>query len=190
MKTETTSTETSRRPTSRAEVEAALQARAQAIEADLEALHEEIRQMGQSVRETLWNHPLISVGGSLAAGLLVGWLLGGLGRNRRARLSRRHRALVTAYVEALVAEAQKAARRGRNPETAIRRALEERVPLVVVQEDTARKKGPVRTLIGAMLGLAGSALSAALSRVLTEIVVEVFAEEQKKGPIEEAAAEV
>lgn len=188
MKPEATTPEPESRPQSRAEVEAALQAKAQEIEADLEALQEEVCQLGRSFREALWNHPLVSVGGSLVAGLLVGWVLGGLGRRRRLRLSnlsKTHRALVSAYLEALVAEARKAVRRGRNPEQAIRKALEERVPLILVQEnDNASEKGVLRSIGGAVLGLVGSAVSVALSRVLADALLDAFAAGQQTEAVD------
>ncbi|BBM69452.1 hypothetical protein [Rhodothermus marinus] len=184
MKPEATTPEPESRPQSRAEVEAALQAKAQEIEADLEALQEEVRQLGRSFREALWNHPLVSVGGSLVAGLLVGWVLGGLGR-RRPRLSKTHRALVSAYLEALVAEARKAARRGRDPVQAIRKALEERVPLVIVQDNEgASEKGVLRSIGGAVLGLVGSAASVALSRVLADALLDAFAAGQQTEAVD------
>lgn len=180
MNSEATTPKPEPRPKSRTEVEAALQAKAQEIEADLEALQEEVRQLGLSLREALWNHPLVSVGGSLVAGLLVGWVLGGVGRRRRQRLSKTHRALVSAYVEALVAEARKAMRRGRDPVQAIRKALEERVPLIIVQEnDSASEKGVLRSIGGAVLGLVGSAVSIALSRVLADALLDAFAAGQQ-----------
>ncbi len=180
MKPEATTPEAEPRPQSRADVEAALQAKAQEIEADLEALQEELRQLGRSFQEALWNHPLVSVGGSLLAGLLVGWGLGGLGRRRRTRLSKTHRALVSAYVEALVAEARRAARRGHDLEQAIRKALQERVPLIVLQDDhSAPDKGGLRSIGGAVLGLVGSAVSVALSRVLADALLDAFAAGQQ-----------
>ncbi|WP_397547364.1 hypothetical protein ABUL39_02980 [Rhodothermus marinus] len=190
MKPEATTPEPELRPKSRAEVEAALQAKAQEIEADLEALQEEVRQLGRSFRAALWNHPLVSVGGSLVAGLLVGWVLGGLGRRRRPRLSKTHRALVSAYLEALVAEARKAVRRGRDPEQAIRKALEERVPLIIVQEnDNTSEKGVLRSIGGAVLGLVGSAVSVALSRVLADALLDAFAAGQQTESAETEVSE-
>ncbi len=190
MKPETRSTEAFRRPRTRTEVEAALQTSTQKIEADLEALQQEVREMGRSLREALWNHPWIGIGGSLAAGLVVGWILGGLGRRRRPRLSKAHRALVSAYLEALIAEGRRALRRGRDPEQAIRRALEERLPIVVVQENGASEKGVLRSLGGAVLGVVGSALSVALSRMLADVMVEAFTTNQQTEAVEELAPEV
>ncbi|CAM3266091.1 hypothetical protein [Rhodothermus bifroesti] len=157
----------------RAAVEAALETKKQEMAAHLQALQEEVRQLGYTVREALLAHPLLGLGAGLAAGLVVGWLLGGVGQGRRNTLRRAHRALVEGYIEALLAEGRKAARQGRNPEAAIRQALRERVPVIFVQD--ARPRTPLlRKLGGAAFGLLGGAVSAAASRVLTEVVLQAF----------------
>ncbi len=189
MKSTSISAGASRKPRSRTEVEAALQTSTQKIEADLEALQQEVREMGRSLREALWSYPGIGIGGSLVAGLVVGWILGGLGRRRRPRLSKAHRALVSAYLDTLIAEGRRALRRGRDPEQAIRRALEERLPIVVVQENGASEKGVLRSLGGAVLGLVGSALSVALSRMLADIMLEAFTTDQQTEAVKERAPE-
>lgn len=187
----TLSFEANPQPQSRAEVAAALQASAQKIETDLASIQETVRQIGQSLREALWNHPLISMGGSLAAGLLVGWLLGGLGRRRQPRLSKAHQALVSAYLEALIAEARQALRRGRDPEQAIRKALQARVPVIIVQDqgDASVPKGVLRSIGGAMLGVVSSALSVAVSRMLADALMDAFAADHKIDPEAEVLSE-
>jgi hypothetical protein len=174
------------RPTSsrRAAVEAALATKTQEMAAHLQGLQEEVRQLGHAVREALLRHPLLGLGAGLAAGLLVGWVLGGIGRSSRNVLRRSHRALIEGYVEALLAEGREAARRGRDPEAAIRQALRERVPVIILQDEQPRKS-IVRSMGGAIFGLVGGVLSAAATRVLTEVVLQALDATEPAEPLTE-----
>lgn len=117
---------------SKAEVEAELEGSSDAIQGRLDAIRDEIRSTGSSIRSTLSKHPLASIGGSLLAGALVGWLLAGVGKRR---LSKAHRQLLSEYVEALRDEVREAVADGEEIGTAVQEALRNRAPLIVYAED-------------------------------------------------------
>lgn len=117
---------------SKADVEAELRGSSDAIQDRLDAIRGEIMSTGDSLRQVLRDHPLASVGGSLLAGALIGWLVAGVGKQR---LSRAHRALLDQYIEALRDEVRAAVADGEEVGAAVQEALRNRAPLVVYAND-------------------------------------------------------
>lgn len=144
---------------SKAQVEAELEGSSDAIEGRLHAIRDEITTTGDAVRRWLRAHPLASVGGSLVAGALVGWLLAGIGGRR---LSRAHRAILQRYIEALRDEVRDAVAEGEEVGAAVQAALRNRAPLVVYAEERDS---------GSWLGqTAGALFDTALTLILREVV--------------------
>lgn len=112
-------------------VERKLQMKMQHIEGHLDALQDEVTTLGPAVGKAIFEHPLVSVGGMLVAGLAVGLLLGG--RRRSPAVAERRRALVERYIDALVAETRYRVARGQDADAAVRDALEDHTPLIVYE---------------------------------------------------------
>jgi len=132
-------------PKSKAEIEAELEGSSEAIHGRLEAIQDEISTTGESVRSWLRKHPLASVGGSLAAGVLAGWLVAGIGRRR---LSRAHRQLLSQYITALREEVEDAVASGQEVGSAVQDALRTRAPLVVYEGEGGSSGGWIRQTLG------------------------------------------
>jgi ElaB/YqjD/DUF883 family membrane-anchored ribosome-binding protein len=132
-------------PKSKAELEAELEGSSDAIHGRLEAIQDEINTTGDSIRSWLRKHPLASVGGSLVAGALAGWLLAGVGRRR---LSSAHRQLLSQYITALREEVEDAVASGQEVGTAVQEALRTRAPLVVYEGESASSGGWIRQAFG------------------------------------------
>ena len=132
----------------REEVERKLQSKTGEIEAGLAALQEEVSTLGPAVRNAILEHPLVSVGGALVAGLVVGLLVGGKKKATAGLdLSASHRALLDRYVDALVEEARYRMAHGQGAEEALRNALADRVPLIVYEaSQNDEQRGLVRQL--------------------------------------------
>lgn len=158
----------------RADVEARLHGTAEAIQARLDALQEEVSTIGDVLRDELRRRPLASVGGALLAGLLVGWLFGG-----RRRLSRTHRRLLKHYVDALRDEVRDAVAGGAEVGEAVQDALRHRAPLIVYSEDEA-SPGFFRQALD--LGM-----SAAFPLVVRSVVTGFLEQPDVNGLGEEAA---
>ena len=141
-------TETEKKLT-KEEVERALNTKKDQIEQRLALLQDEVSSVGPSIRDAVFNHPLVSVGGALLAGLVVGLLFGGKKRSKdRLGAGADHRALVDHYVGAVVDEARLRVAEGQDAAEAVRAALEERVPLIVYEvPDGAAKPGLIRTVM-------------------------------------------
>lgn len=97
----------------------------------LDALQGEVGTLGESIKAYLLDNPLVAVGGSLAAGLLVGLIFGG-SRKRRSGTTR-HRDLMEQYVQSLMDETRHRVAKGEDAGEAVRRALGDRVPLIVYE---------------------------------------------------------
>ncbi len=146
METETKDTRT------KEEVEQALNAKKNQIEQRLAALQEEVSTVAPSIRDAVFNHPLVSVGGALLAGLVVGLLFGGKKRRKDTfGAGANHRALVDHYVGAIVEEARHRMAEGEDAEEAVRAALHERVPLIVYEVPETSSKS---SLTGTLMNLA------------------------------------
>lgn len=61
---------------SKAKVEAEIEARKQAMLYQIEALGGDLNEAGESVKEAVLNNPFVKAGGALVVGLLVGLLVG------------------------------------------------------------------------------------------------------------------
>ncbi len=126
------------------EVSRRLQAKTQQIESGLSALQEEVVTLGPALRRAIFDHPLVSVGGALVAGLAVGLLFGGRKRVKNGLdLSSSHRALLDRYLDALVDEARHRVGRGQEMGEAVRDALAERAPLIIYDAGPATEEGSV-----------------------------------------------
>ena len=140
-------------PRTIADVERELKQKKDQIEQRLEALQEEVSTVGPSLRDAVFKHPLVSVGGALLAGLLVGLIAGGKKRPKDAYGAKaNHRALVDHYVGAIVEEARHRMADGQDADEAVRAALQERVPLIVYEvPDAASRPGIMRQLMSLAL---------------------------------------
>ncbi|HET6568564.1 MAG TPA: hypothetical protein VFG50_11420 [Rhodothermales bacterium] len=136
------------------QVLAQLDARSEEITRRLDAIQQEVSTTGQSVRTAVSDNPLLSVSGAVAAGLLVGLLFGGSKKSPKRKggnAEQRYRALIDEYIQSIVEEADGAARSGKDSMKAVRRALRDRVPLIVYSNAGAN---PQRGFVGEGFDLA------------------------------------
>ncbi len=132
-------------------VEKELQLKEDQIEHRLLALQEEVATVAPTIRDALLNHPLVSVGGALLAGLVVGLIFGGKKRwNDGFGAAAGHQALVDHYVDAVVEEARHRVAKGQDVDEAVHAALKDRVPLIVYEVPLADEK---RGLLGSVVSL-------------------------------------
>lgn len=138
--------ETAEKKRSRKALEDELNEASDHIERHLTALQEEFSTLGPSLGKALLRHPLVSVGGALLAGLVVGLIFGKKKQPPDPFGGRTaHRALVEQYVDAIVEEARHQIKRGAETGEAVRAALKERVPVIVLEaEDTPAQSGVLR----------------------------------------------
>ena len=130
------------------EVERELNLKRDQIGQRLAALQEEVATVAPSIRDAVFNHPLVSLGGALLAGLAVGLIFGGKKRPKDAfGAGAGHRALVDYYVEAVAEEARHRVADGQDAGEAVRAALQERVPLIVYETPEAPKKSGAFSLL-------------------------------------------
>ncbi|MEM1126594.1 MAG: hypothetical protein AAGI71_08085 [Bacteroidota bacterium] len=138
-----------------AAVEAQLKAREAAITHRLEAISGELNTAGESVKEALQSHPLVRAGGAVALGLLVGLLVGGIGRRRPGP---------TLSLDGLDAPVQAALQRlvKKDPKTAqaVEHALQARAGSVVVAPESSSS--------GVLGGVVSTAFRIGLGLVLRE----------------------
>lgn len=130
-----------KRELTKAEVQAELQRKRESIEQRVGAIEGEAKSTGAAVQERAqaqWArvkaHPLESVGAAGAAGLVLG-LLWDWRRRRKHRdrygLGRSHTALVDDYLDALRDDVRYRVASGEDVGEAVRRSLQDRVPLIV-----------------------------------------------------------
>lgn len=116
------------------QVLAQLEAKSEEISRRLDAIQSEVATTGQALRDAIFSNPLVSVGGSITAGLLVGLLFGGSKKERGGRKKKgaeqRVKILVDEYVNAVAEEVRKTSRKGVSTEDAVRHALRDRVPVI------------------------------------------------------------
>lgn len=128
------------------DVEQELQLKENQIEQRITALQEEVASVAPTLRDAIFNHPVVSVGGALLAGLVVGLIFGGKKR-RRSAPGIDHHALVENYVDAVVEEARHRVLDGQSVDEAVQAALEDRVPLIVYESpDSGGKQGLLGTV--------------------------------------------
>lgn len=133
----------------KSDLDSEFRSRAEELEAQINSLNEDLSAAERSIGDVVRANPLLVLGGTLVAGLLVGLLLGG--RRRRHALSRagnEYRTFIDAYIDAVVDDAKHAVISGEETGEAIRQALQDRVPLIVYSRDNAvRAPGLFRQLL-------------------------------------------
>lgn len=130
-------------------VEKELQLKESQIEQRISALQEEVASVAPTIRDALFKHPLVSVGGALLAGVVVGLIFGGTKR-RKPHFDGDHRALVDHYLDAVAEEARQRVVNGQDVDEAIYAALQDRVPLIVYETPEPDGK---QGLLGSVMGL-------------------------------------
>ena len=120
-------------------VEKELQLKENQIEQRISVLQQEVASVAPTIRDALFNHPLVSVGGALLAGLVVGLIAGGKKR-RNAASGLSHRTLVDHYVDAVAEEARHRVVNGQDVDEAVYAALKDRVPLIVYETPQTEEK--------------------------------------------------
>ena len=131
------------------DVEKELQLKENQIEQRITALQEEVASVAPTIRDALFKHPLVSVGGALLAGLVVGLVFGGKKR-RKAPFDADHRALVDHYLDAVMDEARQRVIDGQDVDEAVYAALKDRVPLIVYEAPAIEEQ---RGLMSSVMGL-------------------------------------
>ncbi|QXD16091.1 hypothetical protein GQ464_003850 [Rhodocaloribacter litoris] len=151
----------------RAEVEARLKGKDEAIARRLDAIKAEVAGAGASLRKALDN-PLVAVGAMLAGGLLLGWMLGG--RRTRRQAPRLDAMVLDALAEVIADEAVALMEAGASPEEALHEVLRRRAPVVLVRPDDGGREadGVLRSL----LRLAGGVLTSIVLRNAIEVAVD------------------
>lgn len=169
------------------ELEAQLRSKKEAIKARVDALQDEVMTSGQALKEAVMKSPFVSVGGAVAAGLVVGLLFGGRKKDRFGT-GAAHRALVENYLQTLLHEVKYAVARGRQVEDAVEDALRDRVPLVIyAPQGEATRPGLIREFFDLTLKTAlGFAVKAAVDYLTSQIdlvqIQEQFTVEETPGP--------
>lgn len=162
------------------------------IQARVDALQDEVLTTGDSLKQAVVRSPFALVGGAVVAGLLVGLLVGGRSRRkRRMKATSAHEALVRGYVEAVVKEVRTAVAAGDDLEKAVRSALGDRVPLIVVasgrEESSSGKPGFMRSAFSSMLH---SGLTMALPLVTELIAARIgFVQGREEATEQQAASQ-
>jgi hypothetical protein len=131
----------------KSELESELKEKAAELEAQINALNDELSEAKRKVVELVKSKPWLVLGGTLVAGLFVGLLFGGR-RRVIPRMEDGHRAFIDAYIDAVVSDARHAIVSGEETGEAIRMALQDRVPVIVYsQESKAKAPGLFRQLL-------------------------------------------
>ncbi len=132
-------------------VEKELQLKENQIEQRISTLQQEVASVAPTIRDALFNHPLVSVGGALLAGLVVG-LIGGGKKRRNTASGVSHRTLVDHYVDAVAEEARHRVVNGQDVDEAVYAALKDRVPLIVYETpQTKEKQGLINSVVSLVL---------------------------------------
>ena len=132
-------------------VEKELQLKENQIEQRISVLQQEVASVAPTIRDALFNHPLVSIGGALLAGLVVG-LIGGAKKRRNTASGLSHRALVDHYVDAVAEEARHRVVNGQDIDDAVYAALKDRVPLIVYETpQTEEKQGLINSVVSLVL---------------------------------------
>lgn len=160
---------------------AELDATAERIDRRLAAMQSNAGEAVERVTSVARSKPLAIAGGAAVGGLLLAMLWR---RRRRRRALRRsdaaHRRLVEQYVGTLVDQVRYSVAGGKNVDTAVREALEDRVPLIVYGEKVEDgSRGAIREFLDLALKTAlgfaiRNALDVASDRVDLEGRVEAL----------------
>jgi len=151
--------------TSRAELERQLEATTDLIKRRIDALGGEVQSLRSTIRDAIFDNPLLSVGAALAAGLVVGVVFGGRKKDP-FRTDAYQRALVEEYLDAVAREARQAVARGKEPGVAVREALRDRVPLIVLESGAGGSAGMLRQIFDLLLkSSVGFFMSSTLDRL-------------------------
>lgn len=182
------------------QVRAQLEAKSEEINLRLDAIQNEVVTTGQSIRDAIFSHPLISVGGSIAAGLLVGLLVGGSkkGTGKRQKASGPegvHKALIDEYINAIAEEVKRSARFGTKADDAVRKALRDRVPVIFYDAGQAREEQAKSGLLSDTFELAyktalGFAVKMGIDFITARFHLDGLAERLEAGEGADAAAPV
>ncbi|MGI9174428.1 MAG: hypothetical protein ACR2GR_03810 [Rhodothermales bacterium] len=129
------------------DVRVQLAAKEETIGLRLQGLQHELETTGEAIQAAIFDHPLVSTAGALVAGVTTGLVFGGR-RKKRRKADRQadrpdvpaaHRNLVDHYIDAVARRAQQAEAAGDDPQKAVRRALEGRVPVVAYAPASAQQ---------------------------------------------------
>ena len=130
------------------DVRVQLAAKEETIGLRLQGLQHELETTGEAVQAAVCSHPFVSTAGALLAGVTTGLVFGGR-RKKRRKASRQadrpdvpaaHRNLIDQYIDAVARRAQEAEAAGDDPQKAVRRALEGRVPVVAYTPASAQQE--------------------------------------------------
>lgn len=126
---------------SKDEVAARLKEKEQAIHEHFEALQKEVVDTGGDIRDFFEKNAWVGVVGAIAAGVLVGWIIGK--KDRKAL----HRELVDDYLDKLAELARQSGADDREVGVILRDALRETMPPVVFSAPQREKGGLARMLM-------------------------------------------
>lgn len=131
------------KPRTKAEVEALLARKDEAIARRLDAIKGEVGAAGSAVKKVV-GHPLLAVGATLAGGLVVGLMLGG--KRKKKTKPPAQSTPIRDFYELVARDAEGLMEKGLAPEEAIREALRRRAP-VVPDQRSEESPGLVRSLV-------------------------------------------
>lgn len=120
--------------TNRASIERRLASTEEQIKRRIDGLESEIVSTPAAVRAAIRKNPWLGVGAAIAAGAVVGLIVGG--RKKKSAVPPAHQALVTGYVDAVADEVRKGVRRGKDPEEVVRKSLQDRTPVIIYAPET------------------------------------------------------
>lgn len=156
------------------DIERKLDEKKSQIEQRLTDLQKEVTSIVPSARAVVTHHPVAALGGALAAGVIIGLLLGGKARPEPAR-TRRERALIDRHVVPILDAMRDRMATGADVEEALRSAVKEHVLL-----EGTLGKGYRRDDLALLRQLLPLGL---------EIGAKIFSRIQKTEPADQAAGE-
>lgn len=146
------------------------------IEARIDALKDEVEMATEDAKAFVIREPLKILAGIAVTGVIIGVVVTGKRRRKaRRRLKHSHRAIVERYVDALVDDVRVQIAKGRDAERALRSAFKDRIPLVVMEDESfeAEAKGIVReTLDFALKTALGFAVKMLSDRIADRIDID------------------
>ena len=162
------------------ELEIELRRKSEAIDRHVDGLEDEVTSTPAAIKQFAREHPLLMVGGTVAAGLCIGALFSGRRKRKRRRV---HQKLIDQYVDVLSDEVRHISSKGERADAAVRRALEDRVPLILYTEsaDEGKSDGFFREAIDLILK---TALGFAIKEGLDVMSSKLGLEEQLESVIE------